>query len=302
MDYKVIFNQIVILFIIMLIGFVGAKLKIIDESLNKGLSNLLINIALPCLIISTFDFSFSKEMAYNSMLVIIITFLIILLSIFLSKFLFYKYNKKEQQVLKFIAIFSNSGFMGFPVVLSVYGKEGLFYSSIYNVVFTLLVWTYGVYLFSEKKDIGSLKKLLVNPAIISTFIGIFIFIFSIKLPSPVQGTLSMVGSMTVPISMLVIGASLLNIRFIDMATGFEMYYVSFIRLLIVPIILILALKLIDLPYILEGTVVILTAMPAATLSAIFAEAQDGDVELASKIIFVSTILSAITIPLIILLL
>jgi predicted permease len=286
----------------MAVGFISAKLKVIDKILIKGLSNLLINVSLPCLIITTFNFSFTKEMLHNSIIVIIITFAIHLFAIILSRILFYKYNKKDQQVLSFIVIFSNCAFMGFPIVSSVYGKEGLFYTSIYNIVFTLMVWTYGAYLFSEKKDKSGLFKILINPSIIATFIGIFTFMFSIKLPSPVQGTLSMIGNMTTPLSMLVIGASLINIRFSDIATSFKIYFVSLIRLLIVPIVLILALKFINLPYIIKGTIVLLTAMPAAAITAIFAEAGDGDVELSSKIILISTILSAFTIPLIILLL
>ncbi|MDV3429396.1 MAG: AEC family transporter [Bacillota bacterium] len=298
----VIINQIMILFIIMIVGVLGAKLKIIDDNLSKGLSNLLINIALPCLILSTFDFSFSKKMAYNSALIIIITFSVLIFSILLSKVLYLKYEKKEQQVLRFLTIFSNCGFMGFPVVSSIYGKEGLFYTSMYNIVFNLVIWTYGLYLFSGKKDINSIKRLFINPAMVSTFTGILLFLFSIKLPGPIQGTLSMIGSMTVPISMLVVGASLSNIKFIDMASGFKIYYVSFLRLLFIPVILILVLKQFSIPNIIMGSVVILTAMPAATLSVIFAEANGGDVKLASKIIFISTVLSAVTIPIIILLL
>lgn len=302
MDYGIIFNQILILFIIMIIGFITAKFKIIDDTLNNGLSNLLMNITLPCLIISTFDYSFSKKMAYNSALIIIITFAVLIFSIYLSKILYLKYEKKEQQILRFITIFSNCGFMGFPVVSSIYGKEGLFYASMYNIAFNLLIWSYGLHMFSEKKDFSSIKRMFTNPAIVSTFIGIFIFLFSIKLPSPIQGTLSMIGSMTVPISMLVVGASLSNIRIIDMASGFKLYYVSFFRLLFIPIILLLVLKQFYLPNTIIGSVVILTAMPAATLSAILAQANGGDVKLASKIIFVSTVLSAVTIPIIILLL
>lgn len=302
MDIRIVFNQIVTLFIIMVVGIFGAKLKIIDDNLSKGLSKILITIALPCLILSTFNFSFSKEMAFNSALIIIITFIVLISSIYISKILYFKYGKKEQQVLRFITIFSNCGFMGFPVVSSIYGKEGLFYCSMYNIAFNLILWTYGVYLFSEKKDINSIKKIFINPAMISTFIGILIFLFSIKLPNPVQGTLSLIGSMTIPISMLVVGASLSNVRLLDMASGFKMYYASFIRLLFIPLILILILKQLHLPDIITGSVVILTAMPAASLSTIFAEANGGATELASKIVFISTVLSAATIPIIILLL
>lgn len=302
MDYKIIFNQILILFIIMAVGYISARLKIIDNSLNKGLSNLLINVTLPCLILTTFNFSFTKEMIHNAVSVLIITFLILLFSIILSKILFCKYNKKDQQVLSFTAIFSNCGFMGFPVVSSIYGREGLFYASIYNAIFTLIVWTYGVYIFSDIKGREGFKKILINPSIIATAVGLLTFIFSIKLPGTLQGTFSMIGNMTTPISMLVIGASLINVKFSDMAAGFKIYYVILIRLIIVPIILIIALKFINLPYIIKGTMVLLTAMPAAAITAIFAEAWNGDVELASKVIFISTIISAFTIPLIILLL
>lgn len=299
MDYKIILNQILILFIIIAVGYVGAKKNIINEELNKGLSKILVNITLPFLIVSSYNFKFSIEMGYNSIILLFIVFFTMAFSIIISKFLFRKYNVKEQQVLRFVAVFSNCAFMGYPVVSSIYGKEGLFYSSIYNIIFILFLWTFGVFLFTENKDKINWKNILLNPGIVATVIGIIIFIFSIKLPIVIQGTLTMVGSMTIPISMLVIGSSLSKIKIKDMTSGIHIYYVSLIRLIILPILLIVILKPLNIAPIIKGTAVLLTAMPGAAFTTILASINDGDVELASRIVLISTLLSSITIPIII---
>jgi transposase len=150
-----------------------------------------------------------------------------------------------------------------------------------------------------KRDIKSMKKALINPGIIAVFIGLFIFIFSIKLPYPVAKTLEMFGTMTTPLSMLIIGALIANMDFKKLFSGLALYYVTAIRLIILPLLVLIAMKILGITdTMLLGTCVTTAAMPAAANTAIFAERYNGNSALASRIVAFSTIASMITIPII----
>lgn len=301
MDSIVIFSQVLILFLILVVGFYAKKRDIINNDAKKKLSELLLRITSPFLIVSSFNFEFSRDRLYNAGIVFLFAFCSHGFSILLGILLYRKYPDKTGKVLKFITIYSNCGFMGFPVLDGLYGKTGIFYGSIYVMVFHLFLWTNGVMIFSGEKDIGTMKKALVNPGILAVLIGMFLFIFSIKLPVPVFKTLEMVGGMTTPISMLIVGSTLADIDLKSMFSGFAVYFGSAVRLVLLPLFSIITLKFFGLPEMLFIICVVLVAMPAAANTTIFAEMYDGDVQFASRTIAISTVLSIVTIPLIILL-
>jgi len=291
-------GQVMVLFLIMIVGMIAAKQNIIDGHARKKLSDLLLYITTPFLVVSSFNFKFSSDMLINAGIIFVLSIAIHFFSAFLGKFLFAKYPYEKQSVLKFILVFSNCAFMGFPVLEGLFGKTGVFYGSLYVAVFNAFVWTYGVMLFSKGGQQTSVIKAMINPGIISVIIGLFIFIFSIELPKPIQQTLDMVGSMTAPLSMLIVGAILAETNLKDIFTGFEVYYGTVLRLIIMPLITILALTLIGIDRELLRVCVVLVAMPAAANTVIFAEKYDANSLLASRCVALSTILSIVTIPLI----
>lgn len=300
-NYKIT-NLVLVLFFMMVVGFYGRKKQIINQELNKGLSNIILNITLPLMIISSFNYEFSKEIlgiAYKGFFLSIIIHIVI---IFSSKFFYYRYNKDAKAVLRFITIFSNCGYMGYPVLESVYGKIGVFYGAIYNIPFNIFLWTIGVMLFTENKNMKSFKKAFLNPGLISVTIGLLVFIFSIKLPYPVLKTVESIGAMTTPISMMVVGAMLADIKFKELFSGSAILYGVFVRLIFLPMTTLLILRLIGVEKILMDIAVIIVAMPAAVNTVVFSENHGGDSVLASKIVFLTTMLSILTIPVILLLL
>lgn len=298
MENNIVLNQVIILVLIMLVGFIARKTDIINDTVNKKLSELLLNITSPFLIISSFNFKFSQEILQNVILVLIFSVAIHIISIFLGNILFYKYPDNVKKILKFVAVYSNCGFMGFPIMDSLYGKTGVLYASIYVAVFKVFIWTNGVIIFSGKKDVNSLKKAFINPGIVSVVIGMLIFTFSITLPYPVSKTIDMVGSMTTPMSMLIIGAILADIDYKSMFSGFALYYVTAVRLLLIPLSSLVVLRFLGFTGILLGSCVLAVAMPAAATTTLFSEIFGGDSALSSRIIAFSTVLSIVTIPLI----
>ena len=260
-------NQVIVLFIIMMVGFYAKKKKFLNNTVDKGLSELLINITLPFMIVTSFNIKYEAAMVSNAQKILIYSFLIHISLIFISKMFFFKFPKNKQQVFRFITIFCNVGFMGYPVLESIYGGIGVFYAAIFNIPFNILVWTVGVMLYTGEKDFKSMRKAIANPALIAVFIGIILFVFSIRLPLPIETSLKLVGSTTTPISMIIIGSMLAEMKFKNIFSDFSIYYATVVRLLIVPMIVYVVLKFLKVDELLLNICVILQAMPAAVMAA-----------------------------------
>lgn len=296
-----VFKQIIMLFIVMLIGFYAGHRGIITPEQRKGLSELLLRITLPLMIVSSFNFDFTMDMLLNGGRIFAYSFLIQLVLILISRPLYHKYPHEKKAVLRFITAFSNCGFMGYPIIETIFHSEGVFYTSIYNIAFNVLIWTAGVMFFTDSKDKGSIRKILLNPCILAVIVGILIFVLRIPVPQIVWDITGLVGGITTPLSMIVIGAMLSEMRLKDIVSGFELYYVSFIRLIAAPLLVYAVFKLLNVDGIVADICFIITAMPGAVNAAIISDKYGGDSALASKCIFTTTVFSAITIPIMLML-
>lgn len=294
-----IINQVIILTIIMFVGVYARKVNIINEETKKNLSDFLINISLPLLILSSFNYTYSADMLEKAKLIFIYSVIIHIFLIIISGPLSFKFPNNSKKVLRFVIIFSNCGFMGYPVLEGLFGKIGVFYGAIFNVPFNIFMLGYGVMLYTGKKDIKTLKNVFTHPGIIASVIGLLMFIFSIKLPYPLYTAVSTVGSMTTPLSMIIVGTMLAEIKFKEVFSGVVVYYASAIRLLVVPFIILVVMKYLKIDQQLMQISVIIESMPAAVLATVFAEKYGADTMLASKCVFITTIISMVTIPLVV---
>jgi len=302
---NIVIEQVLVLFLTIMIGFATKKRNIITVEVSQKLSELLLYVTMPFMIVASFHVEFSAQMLRGAGVVFLLGIATHVFSILLGKILFRKFPDSINRVMRFSAIFSNCAFMGFPVVDGLFGKDGIFFASIYIAVFHIFIWTYGIGLFTGKLDLGDPKKLLkalVNPGTVSVAAGLMIFLLQIKLPGPIYNTLAMVGGMTTPVSMLVVGALLADADFKKVLFKWHLYYGVLVRLFLIPILALLILRLFAIPPMLLSITVVLTAMPIAVNTAIFAEKYGGDAVLASQYIVLSTALSIITIPAIVLLL
>lgn len=297
MDKSIIITQVVVLFLIMAIGFIARKLRILNADSTRGLIGLLLYITAPFVALSSFQFTFSQQMLAEAWKIFVFSVMAHLVTILLGKFLYCRTPDATGKVLRFATAFSNCGYMGYPVIGGFFGKHGIFLTSIYVAVFNIFAWTYGVFIFTGKADRKSLRHALLNPGVIAVFLGLFLFSLSIKLPAPVAQTLDMVGGMTTPLSMLIIGSMLANLKLVDLFSGFSIYYVSLIRLVVIPLLTLGGLRLMGIKGVMLGVCVLTVAMPVATLSAPLAEQNGGDAVFACRVVFLSTILSMFTIPL-----
>lgn len=304
MDNSVaVFNQVLILFLIMFVGFIAKKTGIINDAVSKKLSELLLKITNPLLVLSAFQMDFSQDIMNNVLLVFIFAVVANLVSILLGQVLFVRQKNEIKKIMKFTAVYSNCGFMGFPVLESLFGRTGILYGSIYVAVFNIFLWTNGMAIFSssEKLNRDSIKKIVLNPGIITVLIGIVLFMLSIRLPGPVAEAVDLVGSMTIPLSMLIVGATVAGSRFKELFRGWDIYYITAVRLVLMPLIAFAALKILGFPEMLMTICVLLIAMPAAATTTIFAELYDSDSVFASRVVVFTTLASIVTLPLMMLL-
>lgn len=296
MDLSVIVNGVISLFLIILVGVYAAKKRIITKEINKGLTNILLKITLPCLVVSSFIFDLSDELKDNIIRCFIYSPLVLIISIVISYILLIPIKGEKKIIIQFANVFSNCGFIGFPIVFSIYGNEGVIYASIFNLFFTAFLWTYGVILFNGKMKREDIKKVLLNPAIVAVFIGLIIMIFGFDIPSVLSSTLDLVGNMTSPLSMIIVGVILGNAKIISYLKDKTIYYSAFLKLIIMPCILILISKLLKDTSLVIKTLIIVTAMPAAAMTSILAESFDKESEYSAVIVFITTLFSVITFP------
>jgi hypothetical protein len=303
MNYELVFNQILILFFLLIVGYVCRKLNIITQPLSKGITDFVLKVTLPAMIIESMQMSFSFDSLLKSGKIFIISFFIYLFTFFLALFVpkFLGSKSNEVGVFRFALVFSNTVFMGYPVVRAVFGEEGIFYTAIYNLPFNFLVFTLGIMYLIQKDDekIKIDKKMILNPGIISVFIGFLIFIFSIKLPYAVSGTLKLLGDVTTPLSMIVIGSLLAKTKLKTIFGNLRVYLITVLRLLVIPFIVWLVMRNFIDDYLLLGIPILISAMPVAANSAILAEEYGGNAELSSQVVFISTLFSVFTIPIIV---
>ncbi|MGE5630076.1 MAG: AEC family transporter [Caulobacteraceae bacterium] len=297
MNFNTAVSQILILFIIMFIGIIAKRTRVINKNTESSISTLIMNIAMPALVLASTNFEKNSEVLPNMINILIITvvsYLVIILgSTLLAKAL--KYEKVKANVFISLIVFANVGFMGYPVIRALLAEIGVFYASIVNLVFNVLVWTYGILLFNRKDGL-EFKKLL-NIGTVSSLVAILIFLLGIRLPYPVQTALDLTGKMTAPLSMLLIGALIAEIDVKKLISDKKVYFVSIIRLIMVPVATAFILKAIATNSMVTSICTIMAAMPSAATNAIFANEFDSEPIFASVGVFISTLMSILTIPL-----
>lgn len=299
-----ILTQIFVLFALIVIGYIVRKLGLVTAAINREIGALVLNIALPAFIISSMDFPFSLEVLKDSALLVVISFAVYGASIAISK-VYTRLTRAKgpgRPVLEYVITFSNSGYMGYPVVYEIFGEKGVFYAAIYNMAFNILVWSYGVHLLrgkgtEVKMDLASRLRKIFNPGLVALIIGYTLFLTGTDLPEGIKKVLQMVGSTTTPLSMMFIGFILTEVPLKEALKSSHVWAVSALRLVLIPALAYLVLTALGVSGLTLMIPVLIAAMPAAANTAIFASQLGGDYHTGSLLIFASTLLSVITIPL-----
>lgn len=302
MEPIIVVEQVAILAILMAVGYVGGKTKIIEENESKAMTILLTNISLPALILSAFSIGYSKDALKGILIVFVLGIVAHVLAAIIGKLTFVKYPKEKNRVLRFGNTFTNSGFMGVPFIYALFGQEALLYGSIFMIPFHILIWTYGEGLLRKEKGKVTIENFTKNPAIIAIIVGMIIFILNIPLPNVIDTPISMLSVLTSPLAMLILGEKISKLKFKEVIVDKDIYYGSFVKLILVPVITFLILKPMNIDPLIKNVTLIMQSLPVAVLTVVLTQKHNGDVDLASKYTVVTHILSVLTIPLISLLL
>ena len=301
MDIMVVFQTMLKLFLLLILGFVLFKCHIFDEYTNKKISALIVNVASPMLIISSIA---GVEGSNKSIVFLMIGagILMYIGFIILGKIInrIFPFPKKDWPVYECMVVFANTGFMGYPVLLDVFGQEAVFYASLIHMAFNFFVYTYAIMCLTKGDD-SEFKlnfKQLLTPGIILIFVGIFIYLFDIQLPSVLMDTINSVGSLTAPLSMMMIG-SLAVYPIKDSFTDWRSYVFAFVRLMIVPFVTMIMCRLLHIDAYYANITIITNAMPVGSMVLMLATQYNANVKIVTRNIVVSTLLSVITIPIVV---
>lgn len=302
MDIMVVFQTMLKLFLLLILGFVLFKCHIFDEYTNKKISALIVNVASPMLIISSIA---GVEGSNKSIVFLMIGagILMYIGFIILGKIInrIFPFPKKDWPVYECMVVFANTGFMGYPVLLDVFGQEAVFYASLIHMAFNFFVYTYAIMCLTKGDD-SEFKlnfKQLLTPGIILIFVGIFIYLFDIQLPSVLMDTINSVGSLTAPLSMMMIGSSLAVYPIKNSFTDWRSYVFAFVRLMIVPFVTMIMCRLLHIDAYYANITIITNAMPVGSMVLMLATQYNANVKIVTRNIVVSTLLSVITIPIVV---
>ena len=293
-------NQVFIMFLIMSIGFCLYSFKFVAEKTADDMTTVLLYIVTPALILKTYQQAYSSEDAKNLLVALGLASTAMALGIIVSYLSRIGSKKERADVEQFAACFPNNGFMGIPLIMSVAGTAGVFYSNTYLMMFQLAVWTFGVALLQKSNGMKftpkTILKLFANPTVISVFIGLTCYFLRISFPKPFTKTCSYLADMNTPLAMLVAGMLIAKVDILGSFVRLRNYYIVLLRLIVFPLILIGVFALIPAPTHIKSYILIVTSCPTATNTILFAKKFRRDVQAASQIFALCTLLSIITIP------
>lgn len=297
---SLVLKSVISLFLIMLVGVYGSKRNIITPEINKALINILIEIALPFMIFASFIFTYDETIKFNVLKTFIYSPLAYIIMAIVSFVLLIPINKDKKIILHFSNIFTNTGYIGFPILNAMYGPEAVIYGSVFNMFFVIFLWTYGIFLFTGSIDQNNLKKellkILLNPSILAVILGILVMIFDILIPELLLITIKSVGNITGPLSMIIVGATLAKVKFKNSLKDWTIYYGMSTRLIIIPLVIYLVSILIGDRGIVSNAVIVMSAMPAASMTSILAENYEMKEDYAAIIVLLTTVSALFTIP------
>lgn len=292
----IVLRQIVIMFVYMAIGGLLFQKGLITKEGSKSLANLLLYAVLPCVVVKSFCVARTPERMSGLLVSFLAALGILLLAMAVSHLLF-----KKNPIDDFGAAFSNAGFMGFPLVAAVQGSEAIFYAAGFVALLNALQWTYGQSLISGDPGYRSPKAILKNPLVLSLLLGILIFCFEIPVPAIASDLLAALAALNAPLAMVILGVYLAQTDARTLFNDPHLYVVAAARLVLIPLLTILVLKLLPAQYAaIATTLVIVAAAPIGSNVAVYAQKLGKDYAYAVRGVCLSTLLSAITMPLLML--
>jgi predicted permease len=295
-SFMQLLNIQAVLFVYILIGIYVKKKTIITKENQQKYIDLVLQVLMPCMILNSFQQKLTTEIVKKAGIVIGIAFGIAIAALLLGKILYRKYPYAKRSIMQYGTIVNNSGFAGLPLTGEIFGETGLFFASFFLIPNRIFMWSAGISLFEKTDTKTKWKNVLLNPNIIAVELGLIRCFLPIEIPYFLDYSIGKLGATVSPISMIIVGAILADV---DIRTIFDksVFFVAGVRLILLPLLTIGIISIFSLEETISGVALVLTAMPVGTTTALLAAKYKADVDFASKCVFVTTILSLITVPL-----
>ena len=296
-EFLVVGGSVLTLFLMMAVGFFLGKLGMLSRQTLSQLSTLLLYIVSPAIMIETFA---STERTDATVAALCAAGAVMAGTYLLNMLLiapWFRRQRDDRGVMRFAAVYGNTGFMGIPLIRSVLGESGMLITVVALAVFNISIWTHGAYLIGGRARV-SLKKAFLNPGVIGFAIALAFFALQIRLPAPLRNAVGFVADLNTPLAMIVIGGQMAAVELRSLFGDRRLYAVSSLKLLAVPLVTMLALLPFGLDPVTYTAAAILAGCPVAGATSLLCQLNGKDTALSAKLVFVSTALCIVTLPLI----
>ena len=291
----VVGGSVLTLFLLMAVGFVFGRMGLLSGETLSQVSRILLYVVIPSIMITSFEVERTPEsqgQLLNALAVMVGVYVVYMA---LSLFLFPREGKEHQGIMRFAAVYGNTGFMGLPLIQSTLGDEAMMIAVVGLAIFNTATWTQGRALIGGRSEL-SVKKVALNPGVLGFVIGLLLFFTGWRLPGPVDSAVGYLGSLNTPLAMVVIGGQMAQADFVEVFSTKKLYLVSAVKLLGIPLLTGLALLPFRLDPVVYVAVVILAGCPTAGATSLFAQSMGRDAALAARQVTLSTLLCVVTLP------
>lgn len=301
MDMSALLSKMFLFLVLMSIGYIGARRQIFTPEFTRAASKLAMNVFLSASILHSVIAN-PPELSGTALLQVLLVCSGVMLfgyavAALLARLLPLK--RERAPLFELLIAAMNPMFIGLPVAEVLYGSEGVFYAALVNIPFNVLIYTYGVWRLKTGGEGGMRWRDILTVPLVVTFFAVLIFAFRIPMPAVVKELVSSLAGATIPMSMIVVGASMGRVRLLDAFKEKSLYLVSLVRLIVVPVLTWLLLRLLPIDPILRGTMLVVSACPSGVIVSMLTLQYGRDAEYSSKGILLDTLLSMITIPVIV---
>lgn len=285
-----------ILFVYMAVGYYCRKVNIFSDEMRAKLTDFTVMITLPCMVFKSFLMEFSMDALIQGGVALLIASVMAVVALIAGNLLYNRFVPREKCIMQYGTLVTNSGFAGLPIVGGAFGDEGLLLASLFIIPTRILMWSAGISLFTTGGTRWErTKKVLTNPSIIAVGLGLVWMVFQLPLPGFLRSAVGNLGNCTSPLAMALVGAILADVPLRGIWEP-KALYLAAVRQIVLPVILLVALKGLALDPLTVGVSVTLSGMPIGSTTAILAQKYGADAEFGSKCVFISTVTSLITVP------
>ena len=293
-------QQVVVLFLLMATGTVAVKTGVLKPENKQALSNLLVYLVVPAMIINSYRMEFSAEILRNLLAAFGMSVLAICIGTVITLVLTARRKDSRAPIFRFATVFSNAAYMGFPLISALFGAEGLLYASAYVTVFNILLWTMGYGMVSgsaNAKDVA--RNLLRTPVFYALVAGLAIYFFQIPIPRLIAQPIELLAGMNTPLSMLITGMLLAASDLKAIVSDLHIWKLAAVRMLLIPAVCLGVFALLGLVHLgmSAQVVLLLECCPAAAITSVFAVQFHHNESYAAGSVVLTTLLSIVILPL-----